>query len=116
MAVRRAAVHEYNVYSQAWISKTVWTAPCRSWYKRGTTDGKVVALYADSCYHWAKALRNPLWEDYVYTYPDTPGTNRFSWLDNGFTVREIEGGSVADTHTFTFDEYWRLMTLPEIHY
>lgn len=116
MEVRHDAVREYNDYIQAWLSRTVWTAPCRSWYKRGTTDGKITALYGGSCYHWAEALRNPRWEDYRFVYHDVPGDNRFSWLGNGFTVRETKGESIADTQTLDFEEYWQKMVLPEIHY
>lgn len=115
LEVSAEATREYNDYSQAWLSKTVWVAPCRSWYKRGTTDGKVVALYAGSCYHWAEALREPRWEDYKLEHFQGPGLNRFSFLGNGFTVREMNGGSVSDTQTLDFDEYWNLMILPEIH-
>lgn len=116
LEVSEVATREYNDYIQAWLAKTVWTAPCRSWYKRGTSDGKVVGLYAGSCYHWAEALREPRWEDFLVRYRQRPGENRFSWLGNGFTVRETEGRSISDTQTLNFDEYWRLMVLPEIHY
>lgn len=57
-------------------------------------------------------------EDYDLQYlEDTQiGTNRFSWLGSGFTKRETIGKSIGDTQTLTFDEYWDLMVLPEIHY
>ncbi|KAK5192630.1 hypothetical protein LTR92_007805 [Exophiala xenobiotica] len=118
ITVKAAATKEYNEYSQDWLSKTVWVAPCRSWYKRGTPDGRVVGVYAGSCFHFAEALRDPRWEDYDVEYiPDGHlGLNRFSWLGNGFTKREITGKSIGDTQTLTFDEYWNLMVLPEIHY
>lgn len=117
MTVSVAATKDYNDYSQRWLSRTVWVAPCRSWYKRGTKDGRVVAVYAGSCFHFAEALRNPRWEDYELEYlDDGTGFKRFGWLGSGFTQREMRGGSVGDTQTLDFDEYWKLMVLPGIHY
>jgi hypothetical protein len=118
MTVTSAATKDYNEFSQDWLSKTVWVAPCRSWYKGGTTNGRVVGVYAGSCFHFAESLREPRWEDYDLEYISDShrGTNRFSWLGNGFTRREMSGKSIGDTQTFTFNEYWDLMVLPEIHY
>lgn len=116
MEVKETATREYNDYIQTMLSKTVWVAPCRSWYKRGTIDGKVVALYGGSCYHFAEALRDPKWEDYEFEYHRAHGQNRFSWLGNGFTVREMAGRSIGDTQTLDFEEYWNMEVLPEIHY
>lgn len=115
--VRAEAVEDYDDYVQAWLSNTVWVAPCRSWYKRGTVDGRVVAVYGGSCFHFIEALRDPRWEDYKLEYFRGKGRNRFSWLGNGLTVREAEGSkSVGDTQTLDFDEYWRLFVSPEIYY
>ncbi|KAF2467914.1 FAD/NAD(P)-binding domain-containing protein [Lindgomyces ingoldianus] len=117
MEVRFDAVQDYDDYVQTWLSKTVWVSPCRSWYKRGTTDGRVVAVYGGSCYHFIEALREPRWEDYKLEYFRGAGKNRFSWLGNGLTVREAEGKkSVGDTQTLNFEDYWDLMVLPEIYY
>ncbi|KIW88136.1 uncharacterized protein Z519_11247 [Cladophialophora bantiana CBS 173.52] len=117
MTVSTQATKEYNIYSQNWLSKTVWVAPCRSWYKRGTTDGRVVAVYAGSCFHFAEALRYPRWEDYDFEYVTDAklGLNRFAWLGNGFSRREMLGTSIGDTQTLDFEEYWKLMILPEIY-
>lgn len=114
MEVKASVTKQYNEYLQAMLQKTVWVAPCRSWYKRGTVDGKVVALYGGSCYHFAEALRDPRWEDYELEALDSQ--KPWSWLGNGFTVRELDGRSIGDTQTLDFQEYWNLEVLPEIHY
>ncbi|KAH8697928.1 hypothetical protein BGW36DRAFT_450673 [Talaromyces proteolyticus] len=112
MTVTEEAVADLNEHSQAWLKDTVWAAPCRSWYKRGTTDGRIVGLYAGSCYHFAEALRHPRWEDYNLEYLQQ---NRFHYLGNGLTLREQRKEEVSDTQTLDFDSYWRLFILPDIH-
>ncbi|OQE04269.1 hypothetical protein PENSOL_c001G05270 [Penicillium solitum] len=118
MTVSEEAVDEFNEHSQSWLRDTVWAAPCRSWYKRGTTDGRIVGLYCGSCFHFAEALRDPRWEDYKFEYATRNGSdgkaNRFAYLGNGLTVREAKGGDIGDTQTLDFESYWNLMILPEI--
>lgn len=120
MTISDEAVEDFNEHSQSWLRNTVWAAPCRSWYKRGTTNGRIVGVYSGSCFHFAEALRDPRWEDYDFDYITTSSRrrreNRFAYLGNGLTVREVRGGSVGDTQTLDFDSYWDLMVLPEIHH
>lgn len=118
MMVSTEATNEYNEHSQSWLRDTVWAAPCRSWYKRGTTDGRIVGLYCGSCFHFTEALRDPRWEDYQFDYAtrniSNGRSNRFAYLGNGLTAREARGGDVGDTQTLDFESYWKLMILPEI--
>ena len=82
---------------------------CRAWYKRGDVDGKVVALwpgresYPDSVgldlttcigsnINELRALEQPRWEDFEYTFVDeNQSQNKLYWLGNGATQAEIEG-------------------------
>lgn len=52
VCVRDDAVREYNIYSQEFLKRTVWSGGCRSWYKNGKVDGKVTAMYAGSILHY----------------------------------------------------------------
>ena len=52
VAVKQTSVNDYNVYSQEFLKRTVWTSGCRSWYKNGKIDGKVTAMYAGSMLHY----------------------------------------------------------------
>lgn len=106
---------EYNQHLQKYMERTVWTRGCRSWYKRGTIDGPVVAIYGGTTFHFIEALKNPRWEDFKTDRIDEAKHNRFSYLGNGFTRREEKTGSVGATQTLDFDEYWNLFVLPEIH-
>ena len=82
---KREACDSFRVYCENWFKKTVFSLPCRSWYKRGTTDGPVTALWPGSALHFVKALEKPRFEDYEYTYVHGCDT---AWLGNGFTVSE----------------------------
>jgi cation diffusion facilitator CzcD-associated flavoprotein CzcO len=52
VSVKDKVVAEYNVYSQEFLKRTVWSGGCRSWYKNGKVDGKVTAMYAGSILHY----------------------------------------------------------------
>ncbi|KAJ5638158.1 hypothetical protein N7490_008037 [Penicillium lividum] len=113
--VRNDVNEEYNQHMQQYLERTVWTRGCRSWYKRGTVDGPVVAIYGGTSFHFMEAIKNPRWEDFHITRSLEARSNRFAYLGNGFSRRETKGESVGATQTLDFDEYWRLFVLPEIH-
>lgn len=45
MSVKREAVERFTRYCDEYFARTVFGAKCRSWYKGGTEDGRVVALW-----------------------------------------------------------------------
>lgn len=113
--VDNAANEEYNQHIQKYLERTVWTRGCRSWYKRGSVDGPVVAIYGGSIFHLLEAMKNPRWEDFrMDRVPEAKG-NRFAYLGNGVTLRETKGESVGATQTVSFDEFWGLFVLPDVH-
>jgi hypothetical protein len=67
--------------------QTVYSEKCRSWYKMGKEEGRVVGLWPGSCLHALRALRYPRWEDYDYERLDST-SNRLQWLGDGQTVNE----------------------------
>lgn len=113
--VRHDVNEEYNQHIQKFLERTVWTRGCRSWYKRGTVDGPVVAIYGGTTFHFMESLKNPRWEDFDIDTKGLAKANRFAYLGDGFTLREKKAGSVGATQTLDFDEYWNLFVLPEIH-
>lgn len=113
--VSEQASHDYNEHTQEFLKSTVWAGDCSSWYKRGTRDGRIVAIYAGSAFHFVESMRHPRWEDYNFEFVAGRSANRFSYLGNGFTRREARNGNVGDTQTLTFDKYWDLMELPRIY-
>ncbi|KAJ5734903.1 uncharacterized protein N7483_000028 [Penicillium malachiteum] len=111
--VRHDANKEYNEHMHTYLKRTVWTEGCRSWYKRGTIDGPVVAVYGGNTFQFMEAIKNARWED--FNIEKTFKANRFSYLGNGFTKRKTYGGTIGTTQTLDFEEYWRSFVLPEIH-
>ncbi|CZR57488.1 related to monooxigenase [Phialocephala subalpina] len=101
MEIDHGATEEYNEHTQEYLKRTVWVSHCRSWYKRGTTDGQVVAIYAGTSFHFIEALRKPRWEDYRLEYlpcgKNGRSRNRFAYLGDGFTVKERRNGTVGET-------------------
>jgi hypothetical protein len=113
MVVTADANREYNEHVQTYLQRTVWVGNCRSWYKRGTMDGQVVAVYSGTSFHYTEALRNPRWEDFEFE-TITP-SNRFSYLGNGYTRRETRNGTIGDTQTLNFEDYWNKSVLPTLY-
>ncbi|GAD94127.1 hypothetical protein PVAR5_2748 [Paecilomyces variotii No. 5] len=90
--VRQDATEEYNIYSQEFMKRTVWTSGCRSWYKQNKIDGKVTAMYAGSLLHYKEMLESFRAEDFLFEYRNK---NRFQFMGNGLTTRETVGGDLA---------------------
>lgn len=135
--ISEEATHDFNEHCQEFLKRTVWTSGCRSWYKKGTIDGRIVAIYGGTTYHWMEAVKNPRfvdshpfsllvifrtnelhrWEDWKIEYRQSEGRgprNRFAFLGNGFTKREAAGGTVGESQTLAFEEFWDLFNLPDI--
>lgn len=63
--------------------------PNTAWYKNGTVDGRVVAVYPGTNVAFIEMMRDPRWEDYNFEYHDK--ATRYSVFGSGFTVGEVEG-------------------------
>jgi cation diffusion facilitator CzcD-associated flavoprotein CzcO len=94
MAPSPAAVHDFTQYVDAYFPRTVFGQKCKSWYKNGKEEGRVVGLWPGSCLHAVRTFENPRWEDFDYVYLDD-GKNRFGWLGDGWTEAERYGGDTA---------------------
>ena len=51
---------DWNVWGDELLKRTVWASGCRSWYKNGTTDGRISALYPGSILHFVSAFGTPI--------------------------------------------------------
>ncbi|KAJ6502641.1 FAD/NAD-binding domain-containing protein [Mycena vulgaris] len=92
MDVKPEAVEDWDTYIEHHFAKTIFSEKCRSWYKQGKEQGRVVALWPGSCLHAVRALEHPRWEDYTYE-PMDGHANRFFWAGNGTTVAEETPGA-----------------------
>ncbi|KAH7925133.1 FAD/NAD(P)-binding domain-containing protein [Leucogyrophana mollusca] len=86
--VKREAVDDFDEYLEAYFPGTVYSAKCRSWYKMGKEEGRVVGLWPGSCLHAVRAFERPRWEDFDYEHLNGDAKNRFYWLGEGCTYEE----------------------------
>jgi len=94
----QAAVDDYFAHITAFMPRTAWAAPCRSWFKAGREEGPVTAVHPGSRIHFFHMLEKFRGEDFEYVY-DNQAENRFSYLGNGFSTMELDD---------TFDSTWYL--------
>ncbi|KAJ9266407.1 hypothetical protein DTO212C5_6330 [Paecilomyces variotii] len=85
MTPRREAVERFTTYCDNYFSRTVFANKCRSWYKGGTEDGRINALWPGSSLHAMKILAHPRWEDFEYQYVND---NPNGWIGDGWTQAE----------------------------
>ncbi|KAF5312247.1 hypothetical protein D9619_002761 [Psilocybe cf. subviscida] len=90
MEPKAEAVDDFERYIDSYFPKTVFGSKCRSWYKAGKEEGRVVALWPGAPAHCARALTHPRWEDYDYQYLDGATNGRFYWLGDGNTKADID--------------------------
>ncbi|CRK17685.1 hypothetical protein BN1708_017607, partial [Verticillium longisporum] len=77
IAPKEQAVRDFVEYKEWFMTKTVWSDPCRSWYK-ARADGPVVALWPGSTLHYIEALKEVRFDDLDIVHAG----NRFAWLGN----------------------------------
>lgn len=63
---------EFNDYMQAFLRRTVWAGDCRSWYKNGTTEGRVTGVYGGSIVQFLEVL--DAFRTEVMMFPHRPKT------------------------------------------
>lgn len=49
--IKTSAVEQFTAYVDAWMPRSIWASNCRSWYKGGSEDGRVAALWPGSVNH-----------------------------------------------------------------
>ncbi|KAK7988530.1 Cytochrome c oxidase polypeptide 5 [Apiospora arundinis] len=84
-----AAVEDYYQHIAAFMPRTAWQSSGRSWFKNGKEDGPVTALHPGSRIHFFHMLEQVRGEDWDYIY-DSPSRNRFAYLGNGFSTKELD--------------------------
>lgn len=87
MVPKTASVKAFGEYQDEIHKTLVWTGSCRSWYKRGTVDGKVSALFAGSAVLFRQMLSEIRSEHYDIAYNSG---NPFRFMGKGFTEWEME--------------------------
>ncbi|KAK7206465.1 hypothetical protein BZA70DRAFT_274294 [Myxozyma melibiosi] len=82
---KKEAVDNFVEYCRQYFKKTVFSKPCRSWYKGGKMEGDIISLWPGSSLHAIWAFSHPRWEDFNYTYVEG---NPMAWFGDGWTETE----------------------------
>lgn len=85
-APKQEAADEFADYADRLIRTTVWSDPCRSWYKSAPSQPAKVSLWPGSGLHYLEAISNPRADDFDVRYKG----NRWDWLGNGFSQVEMD--------------------------
>jgi hypothetical protein len=89
---KQEAVDDFNVYTQEFLRRTVYSSHCRSWYKNNKIDGPVTGMWAGSPMHYKDMMSTIRGEDYNIKYRSK---NRFTFFGNGITWRDAEDADLA---------------------
>ncbi|KAK4935997.1 hypothetical protein LTR10_023044 [Elasticomyces elasticus] len=80
-------IDQYAEHTDLFNRRTVYDAPCRSWFKGGTYDGRIM-LHPGTRLQYMELLSSPRYEDYDIKYRNG---NAWYWLGNGFSMRDLDG-------------------------
>ena len=86
-APREDVTRQFQQHADLFMKKTVWTDPCRSWFKGGTKDGKP-RLFPGFRAQFVQIMESVRYEDFEIDY-ESP--NRFAFFGNGFATQESDG-------------------------
>ncbi|EXJ86753.1 hypothetical protein A1O3_03707 [Capronia epimyces CBS 606.96] len=89
---KQEAVDDFNVYTQEYLKRTVYTSHCRSWYKNNKIDGPVTAMWAGSPMHFKDLMSTQRGEDFDIKYCSP---NRFRFFGNGTTWRDATNADLS---------------------
>ncbi|KAF2172704.1 hypothetical protein M409DRAFT_16665 [Zasmidium cellare ATCC 36951] len=87
---KSSAVQAFNRYCDEVHKTLVWTGSCTSWYKRGSVDGRVTALFGGSAVLFHRMIHEIRAEDFDISYRSG---NMFNFMGNGFTEWEMKPDS-----------------------
>ena len=104
MSPRADVIKDLWAHIQEYHKRTVWSSSCKSWYKGGTSDGPVTAIWAGSAVHYMLVVSQPRWEDFNYEYLE----NRWSYLGNGFTKLDADNLDTSFYLTDSWEEYTKV--------
>ncbi|GAW04396.1 FAD NAD-P-binding domain-containing protein [Lentinula edodes] len=82
-----ATADDFNEHRELYLKRTAWAGQCSSWVKPGPNASPV--MIPGNRVLFIELLTNPRWEDWDYEYGYAQ--NRFGYLGNGFTMREVDG-------------------------
>ncbi|PGG97445.1 hypothetical protein AJ79_09206 [Helicocarpus griseus UAMH5409] len=92
VVVSQQACTEFNDHKDAVMELLTFSGNCNSWYKGGTSTGRIVGPWAGSLNHFLESIREPRLQDFEFTYENA---NRFAYLGKGLSLRDVKKESLA---------------------
>ena len=99
ICVKSSVVRQLNVRHQQFLQRMVFSDKCRSWYKGGHSEGKVIGIWPGSSLHYYETIGEPRYEDYGFVYDSE---NMWNFLGNGWTQLEKEDAENGGKNDLAF--------------
>ncbi|KAI9695963.1 MAG: hypothetical protein M1820_008375 [Bogoriella megaspora] len=99
MSVKRSVTQQLNKRHQQFLQRMVFSDGCRSWYKGGRADGKVIGIWPGSSLHYYETISEPRYEDYDSVYHSQ---NMWNFLGNGWSTLETEDKETGGSKDLAF--------------
>jgi len=98
ISLKKRSAEDFTKHANLWLSTTVWSGPCTSWYKSGT-DTKSAPMFPGTRTLFLKTLEaDPRFEHYDIEYLSG---NSWNFLGNGMDVIELNGVSYSSSFIYS---------------
>ncbi|KAF7190309.1 putative sterigmatocystin biosynthesis monooxygenase stcW [Pseudocercospora fuligena] len=84
---KQEVIDQYAEHADLFNDRTVYKAPCRSWFKGNKVDGRIM-LHPGTRNQYMMLMSRPRLQDYDFEYRSK---NMWNWLGNGFSERDYNG-------------------------
>ena len=86
VVVSQAANKEFNDHKDAVMELLTFSGNCNSWYKGGSSTGRITGPWHGSVNHFLDSVRHPRLQDFEFEYLTA---NRFAYMGKGLSKRDI---------------------------
>ncbi|KAK2750490.1 hypothetical protein FQN55_002090 [Onygenales sp. PD_40] len=92
VVVSHEANTQFNDHKDAVMELLTFSGNCNSWYKGGTSNGRITGPWPGSLNHFLESVRQPRLQDFEFRYEEA---NRFAYLGRGLSLKDIKKESLA---------------------
>ncbi|KAJ5818015.1 Flavin-binding monooxygenase-like family protein [Penicillium riverlandense] len=92
VVVSQQATTEFNDHKDAVMELLTFSGNCNSWYKGGTSNGRITGPWCGSLNHFLESIAEPRLQDFEFTYDHG---NRFEYLGRGLSRKDVEKKDLA---------------------
>ncbi|KAJ5210155.1 hypothetical protein N7491_009963 [Penicillium cf. griseofulvum] len=92
VVVSAKATADFIEHKDAVMQNLTFSGTCNSWYKGGTSNGKIIGVWPGSLNHFMECLKEPRLQDFEFTYHTA---NRFAFAGKGLSLLEKQNGQLG---------------------